>query len=82
MTAKAQETRRQINEEKDLKLRSPNFVVSRTRLCLHNLPAAVDEKALRQHVTKAVRLRLSPSTRSDNRSLARSLRASACDSRS
>lgn len=55
MTAKTQDIRRRINEEKDLKLRSPNFVVSRTRLCLHNLPASLDETALRQHVTAAVR---------------------------
>lgn len=54
MSAKTQDVRRRINEEKDLKLRSPNFVVSRTRLCLHNLPAFLDESALRQHVTAAV----------------------------
>ena len=55
MSAKAQEARKQMNTEKDLKLRSPNFVVSRTRLCLQNLPESVDETALRQHVTAAVR---------------------------
>ena len=54
MTQKAQEIRQRINEEKDLKLRSPNFVVSRTRLCLHNLPASLGEAALQQHVTSAV----------------------------
>ncbi|KAK9821067.1 hypothetical protein WJX74_008230 [Apatococcus lobatus] len=57
MTPKAQDIRRRINEDKDLKLRSPNFVVSRTRLCLHNLPVTLDEAALRQHVTTAVRER-------------------------
>lgn len=40
--------------EKKAKLSNPNFYVSRTRLCIRNLPTIVDEKKLKavlQHVT-------------------------------
>jgi len=36
------------------KLKSPNFSVSRTRLCLRNLPFTVDEAALKPLLVKAV----------------------------
>jgi len=36
------------------KLKSPNFSVSRTRLCLRNLPFAVDEATLKPLLVKAV----------------------------
>lgn len=33
--------------EKKAKLANPNYYVSRTRLCVRNLPTSVDEKRLR-----------------------------------
>lgn len=38
----------QFEELKHQKLRDPNIFVSPTRLCLHNLPKAVDSARLRR----------------------------------
>lgn len=42
-------------EEKKLKLRSPNFVVSDTRLSVRNIPASWTEKQLKAAFIQAVR---------------------------
>ena len=48
-------TRRLPAEEKKLKLRSPNFVVSDTRLSVRNIPASWTEKQLKAAFIQAVR---------------------------
>jgi len=50
--------RKRAAEEKAVKLRNPNIAVSRTRLHFSNLPAAVDEKELKQMCFAAVLERL------------------------
>ena len=47
--------RKRAAAEARTKLRSPNFFLSRTRLCLRNLPPALSEKALKDLVIAAVR---------------------------
>lgn len=49
--------RRQAAQDKAVKLRSPNFFVSRTRLSLRSLPRTVDEPALQKLLQDAVRAR-------------------------
>ena len=46
--------RKRAAEEKNLKLRSPNFSVSRTRLSVRNLPFTLQEKDLKQLFITAV----------------------------
>ena len=41
-------------EEKKLKLKSPNFIVSSTRLSVRNLPASWDEKKVKDLFVAAV----------------------------
>lgn len=48
------EKRLRASKEKALKLRSPNYFVSATRLSLRNLPYSLDEKALKALLTDAV----------------------------
>ena len=48
--------RKRAAEEKNTKLRSPNFSVSRTRLSVRNLPFTMQEKELKQLFIAAVRL--------------------------
>lgn len=48
--------RKRAAEEKNTKLRSPNFSVSRTRLSVRNIPLTMQEKALKQLFIAAVRL--------------------------
>lgn len=43
-------------EEKKLKLKSPNFVVSDTRLSVRNVPLAWTEKQLKEAFIAAVRV--------------------------
>ncbi len=57
LSAGDQAKRRRAAEEVRLKLRSPNFLVSRTRLSLRNLPPSLDEKALRTLAMQAVKQR-------------------------
>ncbi|KAM9171944.1 LOW QUALITY PROTEIN: RNA-binding protein 28 [Pangshura tecta] len=45
--------RARFEELKRQKLRDQNIFVSRTRLCIHNLPKAVDDKQLRQLLLRA-----------------------------
>lgn len=47
--------RKRAAEEKNSKLRSPNFSVSRTRLSVRNIPLTMQEKALKQLFIAAVR---------------------------
>lgn len=47
------ERREQAEREKRAKLRNPNYAVSRTRLCLRNLPLNIDEKSLKAIISKA-----------------------------
>ncbi|KAK9804437.1 hypothetical protein WJX73_000419 [Symbiochloris irregularis] len=49
--------RKQAAQDKAVKLRSPNFFVSRTRLSLRSLPRIVDEAALQALLQEAVRAR-------------------------
>eukprot|EP00887_Chlorella_sp_A99_P007721 scaffold20.g7721.t1 len=51
--------RRRAAEEKRLKLRSPNFVVSATRLSVRNIPRAWGEAQLKQLFLEAVKARAS-----------------------
>ena len=44
----------QIEQLKRQKLKNPNIFVSTTRLCVHNIPKSIDDKALRQVCIKAV----------------------------
>ena len=46
--------RKRAAEEKNLKLRSPNFSVSQTRLSLRNIPQSLDEKGIKQLFIAAV----------------------------
>lgn len=55
MSAADRAKRRRAAGEARTKLRSPNFFLSRTRLCLRNLPAALSEGALKELVVAAVR---------------------------
>lgn len=48
------EKRKQLQEKKMTKLRSPNFHVSRTRLVIYNLPKSMNEKELRKLCIDAV----------------------------
>lgn len=50
-------TRERAAADAKTKLKSPNFAVSRTRLCLRNLPFNVDEATLRPLLLEAVTLR-------------------------
>ena len=47
--------RRRAAMELQSKLKSPNFFVSRTRLCVRNLPYSLDEKQLKELLVAAVR---------------------------
>ena len=47
--------RRRAADEMQTKLKSPNFFVSRTRLCVRNLPYSLDEKQLKELLVAAVR---------------------------
>ncbi|KAL0026427.1 hypothetical protein WJX79_009181 [Trebouxia sp. C0005] len=47
--------RKRAAEEKNTKLRSPNFSVSRTRLSVRNIPLTMQEKALKQLFITAVK---------------------------
>ena len=60
MSAADQTKRKRAAAESRTKLKSPNFFVSRTRLCLRNLPHQISEKALKDLVIAAVRLKLPP----------------------
>jgi nucleolar protein 4 len=55
MSEADQKRRKRAAAEMSTKLRSPNFFVSRTRLCVRNIPFALDEKALKQLIVDAVR---------------------------
>ncbi|CAI7816605.1 unnamed protein product, partial [Closterium sp. NIES-53] len=46
-----------LQREKLMKLRSPNFAVSLTRLAVHNVPREIDEKQLKQVFVDAVKAR-------------------------
>ena len=59
MSAADQTKRRRAAAEARTKLKSPNFFVSRTRLCLRNLPHQISEKALKDLVVAAVSLLIS-----------------------
>ena len=52
--------RKRAAGEARTKLRSPNFFLSRTRLCLRNLPAALSERALKELVVAAVGCKMLP----------------------
>ena len=54
MSAADQTKRKRAAAESKMKLKSPNFFVSRTRLCLRNLPHQISEKALKDLVVAAV----------------------------
>ena len=47
--------RRRAADEMQTKLKSPNFFVSRMRLCVRNLPYSLDEKQLKELLVAAVR---------------------------
>lgn len=49
--------RKRATEEKKLKLKSPNFLVSTTRLSVRNIPFNLDEKALKALFLQAVKQR-------------------------
>ncbi|KAK9842211.1 hypothetical protein WJX81_000775 [Elliptochloris bilobata] len=49
--------RRRAAAELQTKLKSPNFFVSRTRLCVRNLPYSLDEKQLKELLVAAVKER-------------------------
>ena len=55
MSAGDRARRKRAAEEKNSKLRSPNFFVSQTRLSVRNIPAAMDERALKALFISAVR---------------------------
>ena len=65
MSAADRTKRTRAAAEAKLKLKSPNFFVSRTRLCLRNLPHQISEKALKDLIIAAVgpSARLSTDTR-------------------
>ena len=54
MSAADQTKRKRAAAEAKTKLKSPNFFVSRSRLCLRNLPHQISEKALKDLVVAAV----------------------------
>lgn len=54
MSAADRTKRKRAAAEARTKLKSPNFFLSRTRLCLRNLPAKLSEKALKDLVLAAV----------------------------
>ena len=54
MSAADRTKRKRAAAESRTKLKSPNFFVSRTRLCLRNLPHQISEKALKDLVIAAV----------------------------
>ena len=56
------EKRRRSNEERQLKLKNPNFFVSRTRLSVRNIPPEIDSKALKKMFIEAVQKRATHST--------------------
>ncbi len=49
--------RKRAAEEKNTKLRSPNFIISRTRLSVRNIPPDYTEGQLRRMFTAAVKER-------------------------
>ena len=51
------EKRRRSNEERQLKLKNPNFFVSRTRLSVRNIPPEIDPKTLKKMFYDAVKQR-------------------------
>lgn len=51
------EKRRRSNEERQLKLKNPNFFVSRTRLSVRNIPPEIDSKTLKKMFFDAVKQR-------------------------
>ncbi|OUS43221.1 hypothetical protein BE221DRAFT_194621 [Ostreococcus tauri] len=51
------EKRRRANEERQLKLKNPNFFVSRTRLSVRNIPPEMDSKTLKKMFIEAVQKR-------------------------
>lgn len=55
MSANDRNRRTRAAAEKNMKLRSPSFFVSTTRLSLRNIPPSLDEKALKKVVVAAVR---------------------------
>ena len=55
MSAGDRARRKRAAEEKNSKLRSPNFFVSQTRLSIRNIPTAMDERALKALFISAVR---------------------------
>ncbi|BDA47944.1 probable RNA-binding protein 28 [Coccomyxa sp. Obi] len=57
MSAADRAKRKRAAAEARTKLKSPNFFLSRTRLCLRNLPAKLSEKALKDLVLAAVKER-------------------------
>ena len=56
MSAADRAKRKRAAGEARTKLNSPNFFLSRTRLCLRNLPPSMSEKALKELVLAAVRM--------------------------
>lgn len=53
------EKRRRAQEEKRTKLKSPNFVISPTRLSIRNIPFSMTEPQLRALAVRAVKERAS-----------------------
>jgi len=51
------EKRRRSNEERQLKLKNPNYFISRTRLSVRNIPPEIDSKALKKMFMEAVQQR-------------------------
>ena len=49
--------RRRSNEERQLKLKNPNFFISRTRLSVRNIPPEIDSKTLKKMFIEAVQQR-------------------------
>ena len=54
MSAADRAKRKRAAAEARTKLKSPNYFLSRTRLCLRNLPPKLTEKALKDLVIAAV----------------------------
>ena len=54
MSATDRSKRKRAAEEKNTKLRSPNFSVSQTRLSVRNIPFTLQEKELKQLFIAAV----------------------------
>lgn len=54
MSATDRSKRKRAAQEKNTKLRSPNFSVSRTRLSVRNIPFTMQEKQLKQLFVAAV----------------------------